>query len=268
MSCRPSARQSVRTARIGGTLPMLSMIVLFAVTAPAMAEPAWGASCLSCHGQWQAGSLAVIDADGLVDPDESSTGAPDRGPLPTFRTSPGRTRTLVVELGDLAPDDTYAVELRRLRFAGVENGGVLAYTGDCDWPEWGEQAYYYTDPVIAYTWGLGPTLFVFHLEVGPTAAIDYYDLVFAVAGRRASDRSLFYADEHFYVRVGIHGDLNDDGTVDLSDYLSFQECLSGPGVSTPPVYCTPDAFRRADLDEDEDVDLADFAAFQDAFTGL
>ncbi|MBN1514285.1 MAG: hypothetical protein JXB13_19875 [Phycisphaerae bacterium] len=267
MSRRPSAWQGLRTTRVGGTLPMLSMIVLVAVTTPAMAEPAWGANCLSCHGQWQTDSLAVIDADGLLDPDESATGAPDRGPLPTFRTSPDRTRTLVIELTNLAPDDTYAVELRRLRFAGVENGGVLEYTGDCDWPEWGEQAYYYTDPVIAYTWGLGPTLFVFHLEVGPTAAIDYYDLVFAVAGRRASDRSLFYADEHVYVRVGIHGDLNDDGAVDLSDYLSFQECLSGPGVSTPPMYCTPDAFRRADLDEDEDVDLADFAAFQAAFTG-
>ncbi len=57
------------------------------------------------------------------------------------------------------------------------------------------------------------------------------------------------------------GDLNDDGKVDLTDYLSFVDCMTGPGI--PPVPgCEP-----ADLEFDIDVDLADFRVLQAAFTG-
>jgi subtilisin family serine protease len=57
------------------------------------------------------------------------------------------------------------------------------------------------------------------------------------------------------------GDFDDDGDVDLTDFLTFENCFSGPG-SSPPGGCD-----AADLDFDGDVDLADFAVFQRAFTG-
>ena len=57
------------------------------------------------------------------------------------------------------------------------------------------------------------------------------------------------------------GDLNDDGRVDLADYLSFDGCLTGPegGVTGG---CGP-----ANFDDDGDVDLWDFAEFSAVFEG-
>jgi len=57
------------------------------------------------------------------------------------------------------------------------------------------------------------------------------------------------------------GDCNDDGTVGLSDYYSFQVCLSGPDAPTT------DGCACFDLDRDGTVDLADFALSQSNFTG-
>ena len=59
----------------------------------------------------------------------------------------------------------------------------------------------------------------------------------------------------------IPGDCDDDGDVDLQDFLAFQTCFTGPGGTlTPGCEC-------ADFDGDDDVDLQDFLAFQVAFTG-
>ncbi|MEK6677465.1 MAG: hypothetical protein AABZ47_17660 [Planctomycetota bacterium] len=57
------------------------------------------------------------------------------------------------------------------------------------------------------------------------------------------------------------GDCNIDGGVNLFDYGDFQECLTGPGASTPTPAC-----GCYDLDRDQDVDLADVAEFQKVFT--
>ncbi|MFH0980141.1 MAG: S8 family serine peptidase [Planctomycetota bacterium] len=56
------------------------------------------------------------------------------------------------------------------------------------------------------------------------------------------------------------GDFDADGDVDLGDYATFHDCLTGPGGGILPG-CAP-----ADLDTDVDVDLGDFTAFQAAFT--
>jgi hypothetical protein len=74
------------------------------------------------------------------------------------------------------------------------------------------------------------------------------------------------------VTVGIPepaGDLDGDGSTDLTDYAGFTTCLGDPCADAPcepPLYgdlcCT--AF---DADSDGDVDLHDVAAFQSAFTG-
>ena len=46
-------------------------------------------------------------------------------------------------------------------------------------------------------------------------------------------------------------DLDDDGDVDLADYLVFHSCFGEPGLTASPD-CS-----AADLDEDGDVDQAD-----------
>jgi hypothetical protein len=71
------------------------------------------------------------------------------------------------------------------------------------------------------------------------------------------------------IPLPVPGDLDGDGDVDLTDYLSFADCLAGPEVPpAPPGPLTPqeclDAF---DFDADADVDLMDAAGFTLAFTG-
>ncbi len=57
------------------------------------------------------------------------------------------------------------------------------------------------------------------------------------------------------------GDCNSDGGVDLNDYATFGDCLTGPGgLSGPSCACV-------DIDADADVDLRDAAQMQVSFTG-
>ncbi|MEE9295984.1 MAG: hypothetical protein V3W34_13610 [Phycisphaerae bacterium] len=58
------------------------------------------------------------------------------------------------------------------------------------------------------------------------------------------------------------GDCNADGGVNLFDYDSFADCVSGPdgGLLSPECACF-------DLDGEDDVDLEDFGAFQRWFSG-
>ncbi len=70
-------------------------------------------------------------------------------------------------------------------------------------------------------------------------------------------------------QVGLSGDFDADGDVDLDDYAIFADCMSGPGVHTPPADCAQEQFDQADLEgTDADVDLADFTIFQNAFDGI
>ncbi len=58
-------------------------------------------------------------------------------------------------------------------------------------------------------------------------------------------------------------DFNSDGTVDLQDFASLSNCLSGPG-SLPP-WCYTTCLAAFDSDSDSDIDLVDFAEFQKLF---
>jgi hypothetical protein len=202
---------------------------LSGLAGPAFAEPAFGGNCLSCHSQLQTNNIVVFNYDTLADPNESATGAPDRGVLPVFQAMRGQVKTLQAQVQNLAADDTYAVQLTRLRYRGVENGGTLAYGGDCEWPEWGDSAAYYSDPVVSFNWGTGPTSFTFDISVATGTGPDYYDLLFAVAGMLDADGSLFYAYQHFYLQVMPTrvGDLNGDGAVDYADLPLFVQVLLG-----------------------------------------
>jgi hypothetical protein len=196
---------------------------------PAAAAPAWGGNCLACHDQPYSGTLTLYNHDYIGDPDESLTGAPDRGPAPVYRVWPGQSRFLRVQLAGLSNNDRYAVELTRLRFAGVEQGGFLDYTPDCNWPGWGDTAQYFTEPYVTYKWGSDPTDFGFEIFVTPYANIDFYNLLFAVAGKYNGTTDLYYDQAHFYLEVAtpLAGDCNCDCRVDFSDIEYFVNALSG-----------------------------------------
>ena len=86
---------------------LLVMLVLALWTGrTASAEPAWGGNCLSCHSELYTGTVSVFGEDLLANPNESATGATDRGSLPTFQTYRGATKRLEVEITGLDPDDT------------------------------------------------------------------------------------------------------------------------------------------------------------------
>jgi len=204
--------------------------VLLALTAPrAGAEPAFGGNCLSCHSIWQSDVVTIVGADGELDPDESGTGSPDRGLLPYFAAARNEPTVLGVEVGGLSLGDTYAIVLKRLRFPGVEEGRLLEYDADCDWPQWGDQAYYYSDPIVAHRWGVGPGVFDYELTPAADAGFDAYDLVYAVAGKYDADGGLFYSELHFYLQVeSLSGDMNCDGSINNADIPAFVLALTNP----------------------------------------
>ena len=61
--------------------------------------------------------------------------------------------------------------------------------------------------------------------------------------------------------VGMPGDLNADGRIDLDDFASLQECFPAPGERAFACVVT------FDYNGDRKVDLSDFAEFASAFTG-
>jgi len=240
---------------------LLSLTFVMTSARSAFAEPAWGVNCLSCHGDLQLDMLWLLGEDTTADPDESSTGALDRGLLKVYDAYRRHSKTVQTEVVGLDVGDTYAVELTRFRYPGVENSGQLDYTEDCDWAYWGSPGKYYTDPAIAYTRGSGPTTFEFIVDVGADTPNDYYDLVFAVAGRLGSG-DLFYSEEHFYLRVSqMPGDFDDDSDVDGSDYTEFVACFTGSDGGPVAGACEID-----DFDADGDVDCADWNLFVIAWT--
>jgi len=62
-----------------------------------------------------------------------------------------------------------------------------------------------------------------------------------------------------YLSASVRGDMNEDRTVDESDFLFIAPCLDAPGVPRD-IGCA-----RADINRDGSVDLKDFAAFQNVF---
>ena len=61
-----------------------------------------------------------------------------------------------------------------------------------------------------------------------------------------------------YVPEPLHGDIDQDGDVDISDFATFAACY-GALVSSPPQDCTADEAGRSDIDGNGLVNLGDFA---------
>ncbi len=77
--------------------------------------------------------------------------------------------------------------------------------------------------------------------------------VFAPGGVDANGRSI--------------GAIDLDCDVDQWDVELFTACVSGPGVTTPPIGCDPTHFTKADTDDDGDVDMDDSLALTLNLTG-
>jgi hypothetical protein len=61
-------------------------------------------------------------------------------------------------------------------------------------------------------------------------------------------------------------DYDADCDIDLIDYETFQDCVSGPTFTAIPQDCSPAKFQASDLDNDRTVDLRDAAEFLRRFS--
>jgi len=185
---------------------MVVCLCALGLAGEALARPNFGRNCKNCHsaGEPVLGALSVGNYDALFDPDESGTGATDRGPLKTFVVTPGSTVDLsvTVDLGTLF-NYAYAVELKRMEIPGVVSGGSLVFEPDMNWffqtgdLQSDPTRPYYTTPADAGIPFFGPQTFTFSMFIDPATTPDVYDLEFATAGQP----DFFYADEHFYLQV-------------------------------------------------------------------
>jgi len=181
-------------------------LMIVTMAGSALARPQYARNCNDCHfgGPADVGVPEVVGFDAMADPDETLTGAVDRGLLKVFTAAPGETVDLsvLIDFGD-ATGTRFAAELKRMELAGVVNGGTLTFDADADWffqtgTEFPDlSAPYYTIPEDSGMSFTAAQTFTFSMLVGASTTPDYYDLEFAVAGQPG----FHYNDEHFYLHV-------------------------------------------------------------------
>ncbi len=84
----------------------------------------------------------------------------------------------------------------------------------------------------------------------------------ASANNGGAGIGVVYADGHYVFLPHVPADYDDDGDVDLEDFVRFQACFSGPNNAAGSPGC-----GAADIDADADVDLEDFLRFTHCFNG-
>ena len=171
--------------------------------------------------------------------------------------------------GPMDFSDATGVELRFWKWLGVESApfdhaNVQVSNNGTDWvtiwdnsggtvsdSSWSQMTFVIStvadnQPAVYVRWGMGPT------DGSPN-----------YPGWNLDDVELW----GLVPVLGLPGDFDLDGDVDLSDFAQFANCYGGAAVTTPPGSCTEIEFEECDLDDDVDVDLSDFAVFAANYTG-
>jgi len=96
-----------------------------------------------------------------------------------------------------------------------------------------------------------------------TAAVGHWNVVVSTCAPAI-------APDKFVVRPACNTppqDVDGDGDVDMSDFLSFQTCFNGPNRPWGDPPAMPASCGCFDVDGDADLDVADFLVFQGCFNG-
>ena len=177
--------------------------------------------------------------------------------------------TLTVTDGPLS----HGVQYLRLATNGAESGLLCAtFTGvtDVDWHVESMRR----GPQVADAWFFElDDDGTFDVELGGTDEVIFK--VLNLADASYDPDYLSSASSSYALELAIDGqcatsapadaDYDDDGQVDLSDYVLFSSCLSGPADA--PGFVAPDQRCRNafDFERDGDVDVADFGGLQERF---
>lgn len=184
--------------------------------------------CSACHTIEVTGRMEVTGYDVLMDIGTQLDGNV-RGPLKTFRASPGQVATLSVTVLD--GNNAFAVQIKDFEQGGRLNDSANkliwseANSPENAWTrqEIGNPPYFTKDNGNdgGLPGFLTPATYSFDLLVEPGTPLDVYELVFAVPGWRTPFGKV-YQEERFYLEVicpfEIAGDLNDDCRVDFADF--------------------------------------------------
>jgi hypothetical protein len=177
---------------------VVGVVLLGTGAGGARAESAWqrDGGCKGCHTVQYPALISVYGNDGLADP----TGM---GSLKVFKAGRSQAKSMFAQVSGLATGDQYAFAVTRFKYAGVVTSGLLNQSStsmDCDWASWGGTAGTYSYPDFFQNWTGGPAQVSYDLTISATAAYDFYELIYEVAGRK-SNGELFYGEEHFYLQV-------------------------------------------------------------------
>ena len=178
--------------------------------------------CSACHNTELTGRMEIIGEDSLTDLGTQLDGNV-RGPLKTYKASPGKVVTLSVRVLD--GDDRFAVQIKDFEkparrsnanhqlIWSLANGPGNAWTRQ----QVNNPPYFTKDNGNngGLAGSISPATYTFDLLVESDTPLDVYELVFAVPGRRNGVR--VYQEERFYLEVLSPYDLNGDGTVDCAD---------------------------------------------------
>lgn len=180
-------------------------------------------NCNSCHTTKVTGRMEATGGDSLTNLGIQLDGSV-RGPLKTYKTSPGQVVTLSVRVLD--GKDMFAVQIKDFekpaRRSSSTNQLIWSPANDSDnvWTrqEVSNPPYFTKDNGnnAGLSGSISPITYTFDLLIEIDTPPDVYELVFAVPGRK-SGLGLVYQEEHFYIEVLSPFDLNRDGIVDGAD---------------------------------------------------
>jgi hypothetical protein len=159
------------------------------------AFPTSGANCASCHSP-VTGRMSLSG--------ETTTTDLGAGLFKTYNVAPGNTVTITENVLNGSVD--YAASVRNFEQGGQQNpGNFLVYTtpnlalnGWNGLVDPGSGATYYSTSVISD--GSTPS-FNFDISVNPATPLDYYELIFTMAGSNFLPGGRFAQEEHVYLNV-------------------------------------------------------------------